>query len=149
MACTALCGLIGHLASTRTGTICPRIFAAELHRPHVPCVCVWGHGALYTHARYARFMEVLRGNAGAKRLASMPGLVAGVYDKWDRLQGQGRSRTALAFVVCQRVECVVQLWMSAECPLSIPKKQAPKIVWVPNSERRKAAPAGKVTTWDL
>ena len=29
-----------------------------------------------------------------QRLACMPGLVAGVYDKWDRLQGQGRSRTA-------------------------------------------------------
>ena len=29
-----------------------------------------------------------------QRVASMPGLVAGVYDKWDRLQGQGRSRTA-------------------------------------------------------
>ena len=41
-----------------------------------------------------------------QRLACMPGLVAGVYDKWDRLQGQGRSRTLSASIDCQRIDCV-------------------------------------------
>lgn len=60
--------------------------------------CAVGYGDTHTRRNARTRQKKPQGDAGAKRLACMPGLVVGVYDKRDRLQGQGRSRTLSASI---------------------------------------------------